>query len=322
MRIAFCFNVCRDGMSGVAAERDFDAPDTIEKISNVIKSLGHTVFDIEVRENIFEKLGKLKGEIDLVFNMAEGLHGDAREAWVPLACEVHKIPYTHSSPTVHALKLNKTLAKLAVKGLGVAVPEPGVFPAIIKPNAEGSSVGIFDANVVDDQKNLERRMAELRKMGFEGELIAEEYIDGREITVGMLGDKILPIIEQKFDILPKGMKPIAGFELKWQIEDKLDDLKKAYDCPAKLDWKLQKEVEKTVRLIVDGLGVLDCARIDFRIDRKGRLYFLELNTIPGLIPDENVISYLPLAARNAGISFKELIKTILESAAKRWKICG
>src|SRR3989339_99946 len=173
MRIGFCYNIKHNDGQGYASELDFDAPETINDIAKSLEEIGHTVKHIEVVEDIFSRLAYEKSEIDIVFNIAEGLWGDARESWVPLACEVHKIPYTHSTPSVLALCLDKTLTKLAVSGLGVRVPKsflvsPGQplpsqikFPVIIKPNAEGSSVGIFDANVVNDLPALTARLEKL-----------------------------------------------------------------------------------------------------------------------------------------------------------------
>ena len=338
MRIGFCYNVKPDGVQGFQREVDFDSLATIDAIIKTIELLGHSVIRIEADENVFDKLKEQKGNIDLVFNIAEGLYGDARESWVPLACEILKIPYTHSTPTVHALKLDKGLAKLAVKGLGmsvpasvlytkgdeVSVPNEIVFPIIIKPNAEGSSIGIFDNSIVKTREELKGRLEELFAKGLTGELLIEEYIEGREFTVSVLEQDgkptVLPIIEQRFDILPPGMNKVAGYELKWMIEDTLDDLTKAYDCPAKVDDSLKAEIEKTSRKIFSGLKVRDCARIDYRLKENGALYFLEINTLPGINPDETVISYFPISSRKAGMKYPQLVEAIITSACRRYKL--
>ena len=350
MKIAFAYNVKRNKPSLDIAKQDdfdFDSPETIKGIEYTIKSLGHEVVRVEADQNAFLKLKRLKGKIDLVFTIAEGLYGDARESQIPIICEILKIPYTHSNATTHAIKLDKSLCKLAIRGIDVYVPNsfilkkdiirngvtngtaqplfPGKikYPLLIKPNKEGSSIGVFDKNVVQNEKQMKIRMRKLYKDGFKGELMAEEYIDGREFTVAVVGNKnlkVLPILEQKFDFLPKGYNKLASFELKWLFEDTLKNLTDAYDCPAKISKKLQKEIEETSLAIYKALNVRDCARIDYRLSAKGELYFIEINTLPGITPDLNVISYLPIIARTAGLSYKDLVGLIIKEARGRYGI--
>jgi D-alanine-D-alanine ligase len=227
MNVALAYNVKKNKPSTDLKEQvdlEFDSVSVIEGIGDALKSLGHTVFLVEADENTFLKLKELKGQIDIVFNIAEGLWGDARESQVPLFCEVLKIPYTHSGPTTHAIKLDKEFTKYVLKGAGIAnVPGDSNFPLIVKPNREGSSKGIMDKNVVRNKEELDKQIKELSKT-FDGDILVEEYIEGREFTVAVLGNKdpqVLPIVEQKFDFLPKGMNKIASFELKWIYEDTL-----------------------------------------------------------------------------------------------------
>lgn len=317
------------------SELDFDLPETIEGIKKTIESLGHAVTGLEADEQALENLKAKRREIELVFNIAEGLRGDARESQIPLFCEMLGIPYTHSSPTTHALSLHKAMAKLAAAGAGVNVPAgvvlaPGEdeakvgglrFPVIIKPNAEGSSIGVFDANVVKTIEEMGSRIIEIRKLGFNGNLLAEEFIDGREFTAAVLGNEeieILPVIEQKFGFMPAGMQHIAGYELKWIYEDALKNLSEAYECPAKLEPGEQRELEEMTRAVYLALEVRDCARLDYRMDKAGKLYFLEINTLPGINPAEGVISYFPLAARKAGYTYVQLVDKIIKLAGRRY----
>ncbi|OGD05153.1 hypothetical protein A2379_05260 [Candidatus Amesbacteria bacterium RIFOXYB1_FULL_47_13] len=337
MRIGFAYNVKHDQGQGMKRELDFDSPETIEAIIKTIEGLGHRTERMEADSRAFEKLNDLRDKIDLVFNIAEGLSGDARESQIPLFCEMLKIPYTHSSPTTHAIKLRKNLTKLVVTGVGVKVPGSMLaqagdvvklprgwdWPVIIKPNTEGSSIGVFDKNVVDNQEELNARIGDMYAGGFEGQLLVEEFLDGREFTVAVMGNRelqVLPIIEQKFDFLPQGMRKIAGFELKWLYEDTLTDVSQACDCPAKIDPGLETEINETAKLVYRTLEVRDCARIDFRMNSRGELYFLEINTLPGINPDEKVISYFPLAARTAGMDFPALVKRIIDLASERYGI--
>lgn len=342
MNIALAFNIKRSKPSKNLEEQkdlEFDSPLVIETLKKALEDLGHSVTLVEADLDAYVKLKELKGKIDIVFNIAEGLWGDARESQIPMYCEVLQIPYTHSGPTTHGIGLDKAFTKLVLKGGdGINVPESHVvlgkkyeipdylhFPLIVKPNKEGSSKGVFDANVVDNMTDLKKRIEHISE-GFTKEVLVEEYIDGREFTVAVLGNddgngfEVLPIIEQKFDFLPSGMKKIASFELKWMYEDALKNLHEAYDCPAKIDENLKNEIEDTSKEVCRLLDIRDCSRIDYRLNSEGKLYFIEVNTLPGINPDETQISYFPLAARTAGLTYKDMVGRILTSACKRYNL--
>ncbi len=337
MNVALTYNVKKSKPS-VSLEKqtdiEFDYPEVSYAEKEAIKSFGHKVFMVEADENAFIKLKKLKGKIDIVFNVAEGLWGEARETQIPMICEILRIPYTHSGPTTHAISLDKSFTKLILKGAdGINVPDSHVvrssdymipktlkYPLIVKPNSEGSSRGVLDKNVVRDAKDLKKRI-EITSEKFTKEVLVEEYIEGREFTVSVIGNEqpvVLPIVEQKFGFLPPGMNKIASYELKWLYEDTLKDLHDAYDCPAKLTKKQKDLVVSTSEEIYKLLDIRDCARIDYRLDKDGTLYFLEINTLPGMNPTLDGISYLPIAARAAGMSYKELVGKILSLACARY----
>lgn len=338
MNVAFAYNVKHNKPSrDLSKQKDleFDSPSVIAGIKTSLEELGHRVYEVEADELAFDKLKALKGKVDIVFNIAEGLWGDARESQIPIYCEVLKIPYTHSGPTTHGIGLDKSFTKLVLHGADhINVPESHVvfkanykvpaylkFPLIVKPNKEGSSKGVFDKNVVRNIKDLRERIAVVSE-DFSKEVLVEEFIEGREFTVATLGNngslQVLPIIEQKFDFLPKGMNKIASFELKWMYEDSLKNLSDAYDCPAKVGKDLKKNIEETSKEVCRLLDVRDCSRIDYRLRSDGKLYFLEINTLPGLNPSETEISYFPLAARTAGMTFTQMIGKILGAAMRRY----
>lgn len=340
MNVAFAYNIKTGKPSANLEEQkdlEFDSPHVINSIKTALEKLGHKVFMIEADENAFENLNKIKDKVDIVFNIAEGLGGEARETQIPIFCEILKLPYTHSGPTTHTISLDKSFTNLILKGAdGVRVPESHVvkssnwklpsrlkFPLIVKPNSEGSSKGVLDANVVQNQKDLSARV-ELISENWTKEVLIEEFIDGREFTVAVMGNgdnlEVLPIIEQKFDFLPKGMNKIASFELKWVYEDQLERPEDAYDCPAKLDKNLKREIEETSKTVFKILDVKDVARLDYRLNKDGKLFFIEINTLPGINLDDHVISYLPTAARASGLTSTELIGKILDLACKRYGI--
>jgi D-alanine-D-alanine ligase len=287
---------------------------------------------VEADLKAFKRLSDLKGKIDIVFNLAEGMAGDAREAQTPLFCEMLNLPYTHSGPTTQALTLNKYFTCLALSGAGFNVAKSLLviekkdldkfklsFPVIVKPNQEGSSKGIFDANVVDNHADLVKRV-EYVSEGFTKPVLLEEYIDGREFTVSTLGNdpvRVLPIIEQKFDFLPKGMKKIASFELKWIFEEQPENIPKAYGCPADIT-KAEKElIESTTVRVTQILNIKDACRMDYRLTPEGKLYFLEVNPRPGINPDPKGMSYYVMSAKVGGLEYREMIGQILDSAVKR-----
>jgi D-alanine-D-alanine ligase len=215
----------------------------------------------------------------------------------------------------------KVPSSITITSVKQKLPTDLTFPVIIKPNSEGSSIGVFNDNVCWDFVSLEKQLAVLLAQNHSRAFLIEEYIEGREFTVPVIGNfpaRVLPIVEQKFDFLPKGMNKIAGFELKWFYEDTLKNLKDAYDCPANLEKSLEKKINETSLLVYDALNVKDCARIDYRLKDDGTLYFIEINTLPGMSPDESVISYFPLSARAAGFTISSLIAFIIDNACKRY----
>ncbi len=341
MNVVFTYNLKRNKPSSDPKKQldlEFDSPDVIRGITNSLEELGHTVYKVEADEEAYLKLKKLKSskKVDIVFTTAEGMWGDARESQIPIFCEILKIPYTHSNPTTHAISLNKAFTKLVLSGIeGINLPRQFIvkdesyiipkdikFPVIIKPNSEGSGKGILDKNVVEKRSNLEKRIKEVSE-DFTKEILIEEFIGGREFTVGVMGNsepKVLPIIEQKFGLLPKGKHKIAGYELKWVYEYNMKSVSDVYECPAKLDSKTEKEIEKVSKQIYKLLEVRDCARIDYRLDEQGNVYFLEINTLPGINPDPGETSCFPLAARTAGMTFTQMVGEILRLASERYRL--
>ncbi|KKR31645.1 MAG: D-alanine-D-alanine ligase [Candidatus Gottesmanbacteria bacterium GW2011_GWC2_39_8] len=242
------------------------------------------------------------------------------------------IPYTHSGALTEAITLDKTLTKQVLIHSNIPTPRYQLFrtgkelinpdlkyPLLVKPNSEGSSKGIFNENLVMDPVKLFERI-EFVISQFKQEALVEEFIDGREFTVAILGNppKVLPIVEQNYTIFPENMPHLASYEAKWLFEDQLPNPHDSYFCPAKLDANTEKLITNTCIRIWEALDIKDVARIDLRLDRNGIPNVLEVNTMPGLIPDQNVVSYFPVAARKSGLNYEEMVNTILDSAVKRY----
>jgi D-alanine-D-alanine ligase len=245
---------------------------------------------------------------DVVFN---ALHGGTGEDGTLQAClDYIGLPYTGSGALASALAMNKAVSKRLAAGAGVPVAddlilsrsdignpdiikelEDGIgFPLVIKPNNQGSSVGV---TVVDSAEALPGALA--AAAGLDRLIIVERYIEGSELTVTILGEEALPIIE---------IRPRQGF---YDYRNKYTDGSNEYLVPAPLDEKTTKAVQKSALDAYRRLGGQVYARVDFRLSRGGRHYYLETNTLPGMTAN----SLVPKSARAAGIDFPELLGRII-----------
>ncbi|MFH0952427.1 MAG: D-alanine--D-alanine ligase [Patescibacteria group bacterium] len=315
-------------------EAEFDELSTIKTIVGTLRELGHKVHKVEADQRAYMKLASLRRKIDLVFNIAEGMHGKDREAQIPAILEILKIPYTGPRPLIYALGLDKARSKEIM--LANKIPTPRwqkisclkdlkytliKFPAIIKPNGEGSSKGIHADNLVKNSYELRERAKKLLKIFPEG-IIVEKYLAGREFTVAILGTppKVLPLIEVTFNHLSKDLPKFDHFEAKWLHDEHKGDKPNHLVCPARLDKKLEKLIKDTSLKTFAAFEISDWARIDLRLDNKGIPNIIEVNCPPGIVPNPEDNSRFPLAARKAGLSYNKMLERILQSACRRYSI--
>jgi D-alanine-D-alanine ligase len=308
---------------------EFDDIETVDAISNAIEKNGCEVIKIEADQKAYVKLLKLKP--DIVFNIAEGLYGEGRESQIPAMLEMLKIPYTGSGPVTLAISLNKELTHKILSANGVYTPLFKVFndakeirdvslafPLVVKPIAEGSGKGIRSNSLVKDFQSLKNQVRWITKT-YKQPAIVEDFIEGREFTVGIIGNqkpKVLPIVEILFDNLPKGSNPLYAYEAKWiwDVPEKPLDI---FKCPAEITHKLEAEIKKTAVKAFRALNCKDICRMDIRLDENGKPNVLDLNPLPGMIPDPDAHSCLPEAAMVAGYTYEQLICTILWQAIER-----
>lgn len=336
-RLAFLYNIRHNypdpNEKRIQLDTDFDDPATIEWMIKHFNNLGLEVLPIEADEKAYLNLYENKDNIDLAFNFSEGLHGKDRECHIPAMLEMLKIPYTGGSPLTEALVLDKAIAKDVLRSHGVPVLPHQVFfikseelspelkyPLIVKPNSQGSSAGISNDSVVEDETGL-RRQLKFVISNFKQKALVEPFLDGREFSVPMLGDtpEVLPIIESDHSTLPAGLRPIDSLDVKWIIEEASGGAN--FICPAKIDSNLEEKIKKICLQTWEVLGLCDFCRIDVRCDRAGNPYVLEINSPAGLIPPEvSMTSYFPLSARVAGIDYETLLKKIISSACRRYSI--
>jgi len=288
---------------------------------------------VEANNEAFSKLKELKP--DIVFNFAEGLIGVNRESHIPAMLEMLQIPYLGSDPLTLGICLDKSRAKeiltyhkipnakflVADKIKDITKVNFGL-PLIVKPISEGSSKGIFSSSLVKNTKELEDEVNRIVSSYNQPALI-EEFLPGREFTIAVLGNgndaQVLPIIEIRYDDFPKNVLPLYSYEAKWILDTKENKFD-VFECPAKLDKNLEEQIKDTVLRTYNILKCRDWSRIDVRLDKNNVPNIIEINPLPGIMPDPNENSSFPKAARAAGMDFNQLIQSALYSAAKRYNL--
>ncbi|MEP6857490.1 MAG: D-alanine--D-alanine ligase [Gemmatimonadales bacterium] len=310
---------------------EWDSPTTIAAVESALSHLGK-VIRLEANEDFPERLREARP--DIVFNIAEGFHGVNREAHVPAICEFFGIPYSGSDPFTLSLCLDKARTKETLTFHGIPTPKFAVagkiedlepfgrslsLPLFVKPLHEGSSKGITDSNLCWDRAHL-LRQTEFLLENYNQPVLVEEYLPGKEFTCAVFGNgdeaTVLPIVAMNFESLPKGALPIYSFDAKF-VWDRPENPLDIFQCPARITRELRASIERVTLDAFRVLGCRDWARIDVRLDAVGVPNVLEVNPLPGILPDPADNSCLPKAARAAGISYDELIQNCLKYAAAR-----
>jgi D-alanine-D-alanine ligase len=308
---------------------EYEPAHTIDLIRHGIEAMGHEYVFVEADENFVDTLRRLKP--DIVFNRAEGLRGESRESHVPAMLEMLGIPYVGSNVLTTAMGLDKSWTKKAVAYHGIKTATFHLcaslkdanaindgYPYILKPNEEGSSMGINEDNVVANPAALKKKLKSMLDEYHEPILI-EQFIAGREFSVGVLGrpkqePEVLPILEIDFSKFPEA-HGVFGQRAK-TVLDSLEH----YICPAKIPTPLKMRIEKTSLDVWHCLNVKDFARIDYRMNSGQELFFLEINPLPGMDFDteKNDLSFFPFMAMKAGYTYDKLVRRLLESACSRY----
>ena len=310
----------KDGYS-LEETAEFDLPDTIAAIEKVILDNGFQADRIGNIKSLARRL--VAGHRwDLVFNIAEGIHGFGREAQVPALLEAYNIPYTFSDPLGNAVTLHKGFTKQIIRSLGVPTPDFVLvnnikeidnvnlsFPLFAKPVAEGTGKGINSLSKIDSRQNLQKVCKHLLKT-FGQPVLVETYLPGREFTVGILGTG-------------KDARPLGVLEviLKPDAEENAYSYENKEHYDILVDYILVKDDEAREAMDFSlaawrGLNLKDAGRIDLRSDARGIPHFMEVNSLAGLNP---IRSDLPILCRKIGMSYHQLISGIIKSALKRAK---
>jgi D-alanine-D-alanine ligase len=300
---------------------EYDSEETIDAIRNVLESDGHEVIKLGGDAELVQRLRKTP--VDIVFNIAEGLHGRNREAHIPALLEFLNIPYTGSDPLTLSLTLDKAMAKRIVMSEGIPTPRfkrvermedlAGLnltYPLFVKLCFEGSSKGVRSDSKVGDRRSLEERVQWLLGT-YDAPLLVEEFVGGPEFTVGIVGNRKASVLGV-MQIEIRGVPPeeaIYSLEVKREWEKKV-----SYHCPPQVERALQKRIEEVALRSYRILDCRDVSRVDIRVAEDGTPHFLEVNPLPGLSP---VYGDLPILAKRMGWEYPRLIRTIFHHALER-----
>jgi D-alanine-D-alanine ligase len=318
------------GNKGVLARfgtpcREIYGRHSVQSVANALRAGGHVVKILEGDVTLPAQLGEfMPTEAEtgqpggIVFNMSYGIQGEGRYLHVPGLLELSGIPYTGSTPRSHAICLDKIMTKLAIRWAGVPTPrfcsmtsladfdDELQFPLVVKPRHESTSLGLA---LVHDRTALAEAVGFIVET-FRQDALVEEYIDGREVAIGLLGNgppEVLPAVELDF-----GDRPL-------RILTKRDKFHKTDDepgkiCPAPIRGRLLARLQDISRRAYAACGCRDYARVDIRIDAEGRAYVLEINSMASLGQGGAYV----LAARAAGYSFRDLVCRIVDCAHERY----
>jgi D-alanine-D-alanine ligase len=324
---------------------DLDSTKTILAIVDAIKAGGHDCEFLEGNITLVDTLNKYKP--DICFNICEGHFGDGREAQVPAILEMMRIPYTGSKVMTLALTLDKPMTKRILFWHELPTPEFQVFervdeplnddlrfPLFVKPSREGTGMGVSGKSIVNDEQELRDQISEIFQR-YKQSALAERYIEGREVTVGLVGNLVGPTArrlphDENLSRIQKGLHFFPPMEvdlepfkdsdvvysnrLKVDLADQLN-----YVCPAQLDAELIEDLKWYAAAVFRVTGALDVSRVDFRLDASNhsKPYILEINPLPGLSPG---ISDIVIEAAAEGIDHHELVNMILNTALRRYGI--
>ncbi|OGP88456.1 MAG: hypothetical protein A2156_03240 [Deltaproteobacteria bacterium RBG_16_48_10] len=306
----------------IDALEEFDAEETIDAIKRVLEDEGHDVVKLGGDTGLIDRLRQ--ASVDIVFNIAEGHQGRNREAHIPALLEFLGIPYTGSDPLTLSLTLDKSVAKRVLVSEGIPTPRfkkverledlEGLaipYPIFVKLCYEGSSKGVRLDSKVWDFKSLREKAGWLLET-YRSPVLVEEFIQGPEFTVGILGNEA-PSVLGVMQIGIKGIPPgeaIYSLEVKREWEEKVQ-----YLCPPPIDASLLMRIEEVALQSYRILECRDVSRVDLRVGEDREAYFLEINPLPGLSP---VYGDLPIMAKRMGWHYDQLVRTIFHHALKRY----
>lgn len=323
MKIGIAYDLCpanapENGPDDLFEE--YDSETTVTGIASSLRANGHEVILLGGGRRLIESL--LTAAPDLVFNIAEGAGSRSREAQVPAICEMLGIPYTHSDPVTLATCLDKSLAKSLVTVVGIATPrwwmldeatasDIGPYPVLVKPLAEGSSIGVRASSKVVDASSLRREVDRLLT-DYRQPVLVETFLAGPEFTVGVIGSGAGASVVGVMEIAPQSG---TMEEFVYSVDMKrLGDAVVRYEAPPRRPSRFIDEVASVALEAYRVLGCRDVGRVDIRCTADGVPHFIEINPLPGLKPGWGD---LILLADGAGWNYDKVISQIVDEACGR-----
>jgi D-alanine-D-alanine ligase len=326
---------------------DLDSEKTVQALLNALRAGGRECEFFEADTTLWDNLQKYKP--DICFNIAEGHFGDSREAQIPAILEMLRIPYTGSKVLPLSLALDKPMTKRILfwhelptpafqtfEQVDESLDDDLEFPLFVKPSREGTGMGVSAKSIVHDETELREQLTFIIRK-YKQTALVERYIEGREVTVGMVGNLIGPVARRMphladsprvqsglrfFPPMEVDLQPylesdaVYSNRLKVDLADKL-----TYLCPAPIDNDMVDELNWLSAACFRVIGALDVSRVDFRLDANDnwKPYILEINPLPGLSPG---ISDIVIEAAADGVDHTALVNMILDTALTRYGIKG
>lgn len=323
MKVAIIYN---EDMAGVIntfgmQNKEVYNPKTIKKVVDALESGGHNVAVIDGNINVIENLQNfmpkvIEGEnLGMVFNMAYGIQGESRYTHIPSLLEMLGIPYIGSSPSGHALALDKVITKIIMQKHNIPTPDFWVFssadedmngvkfPVIVKPKMESVSFGLKVVYNIEDLREAVKFIID----EFEQQALVEQFIRGREFAVGILGNspiETFPVLEFDLEGNPDAIQT---------VDDKQKKPKEKI-CPANISEELAQKMKEFSIAAFRALQLKDFARVDIRLDENDSIYLLEVNSMASLGVTGSYVN----AAKTYGLNYPGLINKILDVAVVRY----
>lgn len=327
---------------------EYGVLDEMKAVERALSKLNYEIKIVPVAVDLYKLIDHLHYDRpDLIFNLCESLDGDpVQEMNIASLYEILKIPYTGSRALTLGIALNKSRVKEILYYYNIPTAlhylcfdsskyrENGYdrlkdkYPLIVKPSREDASIGITNDSIVYDDDSLKKRIEYILDVHKQPALV-EEYINGREINVSVVGNvkkdendlTVFPISEIDFEDLPEDYPKIVSYNSKWMYKTVEFSGTKAV-CPAKnISPELEEKIQQTAKKVYSIIGASDYARVDFRV-RDGIPYVLELNPNPDIASDVDEDTGFTRSGKAYGWSYEELIQNIIKFASERWNISG
>lgn len=306
----------------VDANAELDSVQTVENLCKALESRGHRIKRIGNAKNLLAQIEHL--DVDIIFNICEGVAGRSRESQVPVLLEMFGIPYVGSDGLTMGITLDKIAAKRCFMAEGIPTPRFFTarssdrlkelnsigFPLMVKPSREGSSKGLSDKSRVTDLESLKRQI-DMINQAYRQPALVEEFIRGTEFTVAVIGNEhpqAMPVVQVSID----GMRDL-GDDF-YTFSRLLTPDRVQYLCPADISKNLEQELKDIAVRVYNCVECLDFGRVDFRVDEQGNPYVLEINPLPCLAVNDVFF----FTAKAVGFTYEEIINHIFELALARY----